>query len=209
MVVSQTVVISPCLRANRGNRMVGYDWSMLALVLGVAIFSSWRGLLWQLAHLGAFLVGGMLVYLYLDTAAATVSLTPPWNKLVAGVVLYAIGALFTYVAANACRRLLRRAGLESFDRHLGFVWGLCEGTLLALAITLIICYASTDPSAPVRQTLTSRVAYRAAAAAMPYLPERTVQRFMLAVRMVRSAATQHPDHARLAPPAPGLFLRGR
>ncbi len=186
--------------------MVGYDWSMLALILGVAIFSSWRGLLWQVANLGAFVIGGMLVYLYLGTATALVQLPAPWNKIAAGAGLYVIGALFTYVCANLCRRGLRQLGLQSLDRHLGFVWGLCEGTALALTITLLMTYASTDPNAPVRHSVSARLASEAASLARPYVSDRTVARFLAASEAIRSAASRRSPSRFTAPSATPGFL---
>lgn len=169
--------------------MAGYDWSMLALVLGVAIFSSWRGLLWQLSNIGAFFVGGMFVYVYLDVAAPLLRIAAPWNRLAAGAMLYAIGALFTYVLANACRRLLRTLSLEALDRHLGFVWGLCEGAALALTLTLLLLYASTDPAAPVRHSHAARVSLAVARAAAPLVPTGVSRRLAMAAQAIRTAAS--------------------
>lgn len=124
-----------------------YDWAMLALIVGIATFSGWRGLLWQIANIGSFVVGGILVFMYGATASQLIGLSPPWNKLVASVMLYAIGVLLVFVAVGVVRRGIASLGLEGADRHLGFVFGAFEGMALAFAFTLALCHVVDRPTA--------------------------------------------------------------
>ncbi len=151
-----------------------YDWSMVALIVGIAIFSGWRGFLWQVANLGSFAIGGILVLLYGSTAADTVPLAPPLNRIIAIVGLYAIGVLFVFVAAGVVRRTIRSLGLEGADHHLGFVFGALEGMLAAFALTYVLTTVVPTTGAQIATSRSATITRLVAAQFGPLVPRHYV-----------------------------------
>lgn len=152
--------------------MTTYDWSMLALIVGVAIFSGWRGILWQIANVGSFVVGGMLVCLYGQTATQLIPLAPPLNKIVATAGLYVAGVILTFFAASTVRRAVHSLGLGGADHHLGFVFGAFEGLFLALAFTFVLCNVAPERRSAVSESHAAAATRYITQHYAPWLPGR-------------------------------------
>jgi uncharacterized membrane protein required for colicin V production len=179
--------------AHRGRIMVPFDWCIVALVVGLAIFGARRGFLWQVAHVGAWFAGAGMVYVYGATAKQLVPLSPPWNSLVAYAGLYMIGALFVFVAANGLRGILKRFGLEPLEKHLGLVWGLAQGCVVAAVLTVALVHVlpPEDGGLRVRASLTAQAVSQAVQRLEPALPKEYrihLERLAWALRSLRQPA---------------------
>ena len=136
-----------------------YDLIVLAILGYFALRGAARGLLTQLASIAAIVV--CLVFAESISAAfgPIVNLEPPLNNWVVMLGAYLV---FTFLAFGFARVLtdwVERAKLDSFNQHLGAVFGLVKGVVLCLVLTYFLVTLSPASRAALSK---SKSAYAAA-----------------------------------------------
>jgi uncharacterized membrane protein required for colicin V production len=79
--------------------------------------------------------------------------------------------LLVFLAALGLRRMIRRAQLREWDRHLGFLAGAAKGFALAVVLTLGALAFSSELRERVRGTRTGDLMAQAVRALRPVLPD--------------------------------------
>ena len=115
--------------------MQAYDLIMLAVLAGAALFGLWKGLAWQVASLGSFVVSYLVALNFSDRLAPYISADEPWNRFAAMAILFVATAAAVWLVFGLLREALEKAKLASFDRQLGAILGAAKGVVLCVVIT--------------------------------------------------------------------------
>jgi len=123
---------------------VFYDLLVLAIIVFFFVFGLWKGLAFQLAGILSLILGFVVAIPLSAPIAPWFGSTPPLNRFVAAGVLYALVSLGLFLAAFYYREFISKWKLENWDRHLGGLFGILKGFLLAFTLTFfaITCFPS-------------------------------------------------------------------
>jgi membrane protein required for colicin V production len=121
-----------------------YDFVMLAVLLGAALFGAWKGLAWQLASMASIFVSYMIAVQFRDLVAPMIKATPPWNVFLAMLILYVGSSLVIWILFRFVSAFIDRVKLKEFDRQFGALFGLAKGVLLCVVITLFAVTLLSD-----------------------------------------------------------------
>ena len=121
--------------------MTGLDWIFLAVLAASLLLGLWRGLLYEVILLAAWVAA----YFVAHWGAATVGGWLPMNedeprlRYWAGfALLFVVTAFLGGMLAWLTRRGIRALGARSVDRTLGGVFGLARGVALLLAVAALV-----------------------------------------------------------------------
>ena len=172
-----------------------YDLLVLAILGFFALRGAARGLISQLAGIAAIFV--CLAFAESISAAfgPYVKLEPPLNHWVVMVGAYLVCSFIAFGFARVMDDWLERAKLESFNQHLGAVFGLAKGVVLCMVMTFFL--ATLSPAA--RDALSrSRSAYAAAYimhGIHPVMPEKIQEALARYLHVYESTAAGAPLQA--------------
>ncbi|WP_244952266.1 CvpA family protein [Roseimaritima ulvae] len=113
-----------------------YDILMLVVLAGAAIFGAIKGFAWQLASIGSIVLSYVVAVRYREPFSQAIAADPPWNRLLAMLILYVGTSLVIWVAFRMISKTIDRMKLREFDRHAGAAFGLGKGILYCTLITL-------------------------------------------------------------------------
>ncbi|QEG42960.1 CvpA family protein [Roseimaritima ulvae] len=116
--------------------METYDILMLVVLAGAAIFGAIKGFAWQLASIGSIVLSYVVAVRYREPFSQAIAADPPWNRLLAMLILYVGTSLVIWVAFRMISKTIDRMKLREFDRHAGAAFGLGKGILYCTLITL-------------------------------------------------------------------------
>lgn len=117
------------------------DGGFLVVLLLSALLGAWRGLVFEVLSLLAWVVA----FLVAQTFAAQLAMVMPLSGLSDGVQ-YLVGFVLLFVLVLvACglvvtllKKVVAAVGLRPIDRALGALFGLVRGTLLLLAVVVVV-----------------------------------------------------------------------
>jgi len=116
--------------------MQTYDLIMLTVLIGAAIFGAIKGFAWQIASIASLVISYIVAYRYRDQMATYIDAEPPWNSILAMLLLY-IGTSFAiWISFRLFSGIIDKVKLKEFDRHLGAILGMLKGAILCLLITM-------------------------------------------------------------------------
>lgn len=118
------------------------DWLLCAVLLLSMLVGAWRGLVYELMALVAWVAAFVLA----QWLAQDVALLLPFLQGAAAQVQYAAALVLVFVASLVLaswlswllRKLVETVGLRPVDRALGAVFGLARGVLLLLVVTVVV-----------------------------------------------------------------------
>lgn len=118
------------------------------LILLILVLATWRGasrgLAWQVAWIGAI----VLCFLFATPLSLYVTphirLDPPLNRWVSMLVIYMGFSFVSFAIARMLRGWLEETKFQEFDSHLGAIFGLAKGALIALVLTFFLVGLSTS-----------------------------------------------------------------
>ncbi len=148
-----------------------YDLLVLGILAYFLLRGAARGLLTQLASIGAIVI--CLAFAESISAAfgPYVHLEPPLNNWVVMFGAYLVCSFITFGLARVLTDWMEQARLESFNQHLGAVFGLLKGIAVCLVMTFFL--VTLSPAS--RSALSGSKAAYAAAGIMhrihPIMPE--------------------------------------
>ena len=126
-----------------------YDLLMLLVLLGSVLFGTVRGMAWQVVWLASLVVGYIVGLMYRNPLAPHLGDSQPWNQLAAMLVIFVGTMLVVAYAFRMVAGLIERLRLTEFDRQIGALFGLINGALLCLAITLFSVTLSGEMRDPI------------------------------------------------------------
>ncbi|MBN1854381.1 MAG: CvpA family protein [Pirellulales bacterium] len=134
--------------------MQTYDFLMLAVLIGMAIFGFVKGMAWQITSLASIIVSYFVALKFCGPIAPIFGDSEPWNKYVAMLVIYIACSFAIWLVFRVVSETIDRVKLKEFDRQMGALFGLTKGILLCVAITFFA--VSLLPVDKKEQVLASR-----------------------------------------------------
>ncbi len=121
--------------------MVALDWLLLAVLMVSLLLGAWRGLVFEMLSLLAWVLAFVAAQWFATDVAQWLPMTGAANS-----VRYAAGFLLTFVVtafaggllAVLVKKMISVAGLGPVDRVLGCAFGLVRGLVLLLAAAVVI-----------------------------------------------------------------------
>jgi uncharacterized membrane protein required for colicin V production len=129
-----------------------FDALVVLFVALVAGIGAWKGFAWQLGAILAPVLGLTTAWPLSAGLAPHLALRAPLDRWGAFAILYALVTLVVFLFAMLTRRMLEKAQLGAWDRHLGFVLGAVKGFTLALVFTAAALALSRDLRAQIPET---------------------------------------------------------
>lgn len=181
-----------------------YDLLVLAILGYFLLRGAARGLLTQLASIAAIVI--CLAFAESISAAfgPYVSLEPPLNHWVVMFGAYLVCSFITFGLARVLTDWMEQARLESFNQHLGAIFGLLKGIAVALVLTFFL--ATLSPAS--RSALSASKAAYAAAWIMhrihPIMPEQIHEALTTYLRLYEAegAGEEAADPSLVDAPSP-------
>jgi membrane protein required for colicin V production len=161
----------PLRSATEEDAMDWYDLVMLAILIGAVVTGARRGLAWQAAPIGSLLLGYVVGFPLSDQIAPWFGPNEPTNRLIALLVLYLGISFGVHVVARFFRESIEQFKLESYDRHLGALFGGIKGAILCLVITFFAVSLSSDAREHVLRTRSGKAAGYVIHQIEPILPK--------------------------------------
>lgn len=121
--------------------MVAVDWILLAVLLLSMALGAWRGLVYEVLSVLAWLAAFVAAQWFAPQVAQQLPMGNASEpvRYAAGFVVVFIGAVFAGgLVAWLVKKLVEAVGLRPIDRMLGMVFGLARGLILLLAVTLVV-----------------------------------------------------------------------
>ena len=115
--------------------MQTYDFLMLAVLIGTAIFGFVKGMAWQIASLASLVVSYFVALKFSPQIAPIFGNTEPWNMYVAMLVIFIACSFAIWLAFRVVAETIDRVKLKEFDRQMGALFGAAKGVLFCVAIT--------------------------------------------------------------------------
>jgi membrane protein required for colicin V production len=126
------------------------DWVLLAVLAVSVLVGLWRGIVFELMSLAAWLVAWWVAQHHADLVATWL---PVWGvaSMWRGVAAYSATFLGTLmicaVLARLARALIAASPLRPVDRFLGAGFGLVRGLLLLLVVSTVVMWTPAAQSA--------------------------------------------------------------
>ena len=147
-----------------------FDALVVLFVALLAGIGAWKGFAWQLGAILAPLAGLTAAWPLSAGLAPHLALRAPVDRWAAFAILYALVTLAVFLVAAATRRMLERAQLGAWDRHLGFLLGAAKGFLLAIVFTAAALALSGDLRHRIPETRAGGFMSRTVKSVRPILP---------------------------------------
>ena len=118
------------------------DWLLCTVLLLSMVAGAWRGLVYELMSLAAWVAAFVLA----QWLAQDVAQILPFLQSAAAQVQYAAAFVLVFVASLFAagllswlvRKVVETVGLRPVDRALGAVFGVARGVLLLLVVTVVV-----------------------------------------------------------------------
>jgi membrane protein required for colicin V production len=143
---------------------------MLAVLAGTTLFGAWKGMVWQLASLGALFVSGFVAIRFSGRLAPAIS-QEQWGQFAAMLVLYMLTSLVIWLLFRLVAGFLDRLKLREWDRQLGVLFGLAKGLLLCLVITFFAVTLSESARRTIATTYSGRGTSLLIEKTLPIMPQ--------------------------------------
>ena len=121
--------------------MAAVDIFLLLLLLALLLIGAWRGLVFEVLSLGAWVAAFFLAQWWADDAAAWLPLAEldPPLPFALGFVLVFVATLFVAgFLVWLIKKGVEQVGLRPIDRTLGAAFGVLRGVVILLALTLLL-----------------------------------------------------------------------
>jgi len=116
--------------------MVAYDLLMVAVVVLMTLYGSWKGMAWQLASLSAVFVSYLVAYRFRTPVSGMIDAAHPWNVFLAMLILYISCSLLIWLIFRFISHLIDRVKLREFDSQIGALFGCLNGVIVCVLATL-------------------------------------------------------------------------
>jgi membrane protein required for colicin V production len=143
---------------------------MLAVLAGTTLFGAWKGMVWQLASLGALFASGFVAIRFSGRLAPAIS-QEQWGQFAAMLILYILTSLVIWLLFRLVAGFLDRLKLREWDRQLGVLFGLAKGLLLCVVITFFAVTLSESARQTIARTYSGRGASLLIEKTLPLMPQ--------------------------------------
>lgn len=149
---------------------MGSDLLLLFAVLTGVLWGAWKGFTWHLGILLSILLGFSLGL----PVAGAISESMGEDRVAVQILIFAgcYGAVSfaCFLGANLFRKLLARARMETFDRHMGAFLGALHGWILGCLVLLLVLLVAPEIRPGVLERPSGRALTRTLDAVQETLP---------------------------------------
>ncbi len=150
------------------------DWIFSAVLLGSLLLGAWRGLIYELFSLLAWVAAFLAAQWFAPEVSAKLPMTGASEavRYAAGFALVFVVVVFMggLVAALATK-LFAALGLRPVDRTLGAAFGLMRGVLLLLAATVVVNLTALKSDRWWQESIGAKISAAALKNLQPLLPQ--------------------------------------
>ena len=149
------------------------DWVFVAVLLGSMLLGAWRGLVYELISLAAWVAAFVLAQWLAPDAAKWLPMAGAGEQIryAAGFVLVFIATVFAGgFLAFVLGKLMSVVGLRPIDRLLGAAFGVLRGSVLLLAATVVVGMTPVKNSVQWQSSVGAHVAHAVLGVLKPVLP---------------------------------------
>lgn len=150
------------------------DWIFLAVLLVSLVVGAWRGLVYEVLSVCTWIAAFVVAQWFAPQAAQWLPMTGSAEAMryAAGFVLVFIAAVFAgSLIAFLIKKLVAAVGLRPADRLLGAAFGLVRGTVLLLAVTVVVGMTPLHTAQWWQEAAGPRVATVVLSGLKPVLPQ--------------------------------------
>jgi membrane protein required for colicin V production len=115
-----------------------YDFLMIGVLCGAAIFGAMKGLAWQVASVSSIVLSYMAALRFRDSVAPYINADEPWNRFGAMLAIFIATSLAIWILFRLVHDVIDRVKLKEFDRQIGFLAGAAKGVLYCVLITFFV-----------------------------------------------------------------------
>jgi membrane protein required for colicin V production len=151
------------------------DWVVTAVLAVSVLLGLWRGLVYEVLSVLNWVAAFVLAQWLAPRAAELMPLGHAGESIryAAGFVVVFIGALFLGgLVAWLAKKVIAAAGLAPVDRVLGAAFGVVRGTVIVLAVAVLVHLTGLKNSGWWTESMTAGVATAALRGLKPVVPER-------------------------------------
>jgi membrane protein required for colicin V production len=128
--------------------MTAFDYAVIIVILLSAALGIWRGFIYEIFALGAWITGIVCAVVFGQKVATWFTFNlEPWLKLIAA---YALVFVLVFIAVSVTgfvfTKLVRAVGLSPVDRGLGAMFGVVRGFLIVTVIVFIASFSNLKQS---------------------------------------------------------------
>ncbi|HSV78647.1 MAG TPA: CvpA family protein [Ramlibacter sp.] len=155
--------------------MAPLDWVVAGVLLVSVLLGLWRGLVYEVLSVLSWIAAFVLAQWFAPAAAEWLPMGGAGQALryAAGFVLVFIAALFAGgLLAWLVKKLVEAVGLRPVDRALGGLFGLVRGTVIVLALAVVVHLTGWRSSDWWTDSVTGGVATAALRGLKPVVPEK-------------------------------------
>lgn len=155
--------------------MPALDWVFLAMLVASMLLGAWRGLVYEVLSVIAWIAAFVVAQWLAPDAAAMlpVERAPEAGRYAVGFVVVFIAVVFAGgLLAWLTGKLVQAVGLRPIDRTLGAVFGLLRAAVLLMALAVVINMSPARRAAWWTQSQGAGASMAALEVLKPALPER-------------------------------------
>lgn len=150
------------------------DWIFLAVLLISLVVGAWRGLVYEVLSVCTWIAAFVVAQWFAPDAAQWLPMEGAAEAMryAAGFVLVFIAAVFAgSLIAFLIKKLVAAVGLRPADRLLGAAFGVVRGTVLLLAVTVVVGMTPLHTAQWWQEAAGPRVATVVLSGLKPVLPQ--------------------------------------
>ena len=154
--------------------MVLTDWVLLAVLLLSVLLGAWRGLVYEVLSVAAWVAAFVLAQAYADEVALMLPLdrlSPPLQLASGFLVVFIAVAFAGGLLAWLVKKLVASVGLRPVDRILGSAFGLVRGVVMLLAFAVVVSMSPLRDADWWRGSVVAEALVATLHAIKPLLPE--------------------------------------
>ncbi|MDH4234933.1 MAG: CvpA family protein [Gallionella sp.] len=163
--------------------MTGFDFAVMAILLGSLLLGLWRGFIHEVLSLLGWPLAFILSNMFADGIARLMPVSQEMLRLTVVYVLVFITVLIVWsVLVRLLTRLLKAIGSGWADRLLGGLFGVLRGGLVVLVLVWLAGMTAIPEQLFWRDAQMSKTAEDVALLAKTWLPENIAQRVHYRIR---------------------------
>ena len=148
-----------------------YDIFALALLGLMLMFGAWKGMAWQIAQFASYAGSWYVAVNFSSTFAPMIGADPPWDRLIAMLVLFLGTSFLIWIAFSWISSLIKKVRLKDFDRQAGAMLGLMNGVLLLMVVTFFGVMLSQSAQEKIFDSTSGYYTTMLIQKTMPFLPD--------------------------------------
>lgn len=175
--------------------MTAFDYFVILVVVVSASLGIWRGFVYEIFALGAWITGIVCAVVFGQKVATWITFNiDEWLKI---IVAYALVFVAVFIAVSVAgfvfTKIVRAVGLSPVDRGLGAMFGIVRGVLIVTVIVFIASFSSMKQSDWWQQSASAKPFELMAGILRYRLPDSVTKHFKMSARYSSPSGRGRPQ----------------